>query len=168
MNYFQDEDGNILELEEVGSQDIIDSELVIEEVDVDFDPSSKLQFVDERKELVRESNTFMRILSRCGLAVWIFALAAAWLMDYSKSRYFYRRSSFVWVSVFFAAQLFSCLVLQPLLLLLHASAFSCGLYRCLCCRSEKCLSRTMPLSLMLYVDLKEQSELLHQIRKEKK
>lgn len=42
VNYFQDEDGNILELEEVGSQDIIDSELVIEEEDVDFGPGSKL------------------------------------------------------------------------------------------------------------------------------
>ena len=167
MNYFQDEDGNILELEEIGSQDIIDSELVIEEEDFDFDPGAKLQFVDERKELVRESSAFMRILSRFGQAVWIFALAAAWLMDYSKNRYVYQLSSFVWVAVFFAAQLFSCLILQPLLLFLHASAFSCGLYRCLCCKSEKCQSRTMPLSLMLYTDLKEQSELLQQIRKEK-
>ena len=72
--YYVDEFGNMMELEEV------DNEVYIDE---DFDSQMpQLVFIDEKKELIVESNCFGKTICRMTLLVVVVGIGLIWFQDY--------------------------------------------------------------------------------------
>jgi len=125
-----------------------------------------LKFADEKKELVLEDNGCSRLASRLAILLYITLLALITGVAYSRSDHVQRPElSQVWAACFFASQILSFLLITPSVLSLHAFFFANGVYKCLCCGSERCLGRTMPLSYVLYTDFVEQSSQMKEIQR---
>ena len=134
--YFQDEYGNMVQLEEVDSREIIDPDLILEEED----DMPHLTFIDERKELVEEYNWSGKILGRFAQMLFVSLLLLVWFGDYTKNRSYFKMSGATWLTVFFFSQLASFFIIQPILIFFTAFGMSSGLFKLFCCGSEQCLS----------------------------
>ena len=95
--FFQDEYGNMVQLEEVDSREIIDPNLIME----DEEEMPHLTFIDERKELVAESNWCGKLLGRFAQLLFGSLLLVVWFGDYTKNRSYFKMSGVTWLAVFF-------------------------------------------------------------------
>lgn len=152
-NYIQDEHGNVLRLEEVDG-DLKEYQNELYEDENEDSEVPQLVFVDERKELVHVRNLYAKILSRCALLVIVASVLYLWFQDYVLKRRAWLRPTYLWQGVFVAIHALAYFLIYPVLLFLHALLMANGGYLRLCCKSEDSLLRAMPLSLMLYIDLK--------------
>lgn len=158
IHYLDDGQGGMLRLEEIDPE-----QLDVEYADQEAS-APELVFVDEKKELVYEANLVRKVLSRGTIIAIVVTTILLWVEDYFYTSKLWTKHSYLWQGAFAASHVFSLFVLQPLLLWLHAFFMASGLYRWLACKNMTIVQRLYPMSLMLYLDLLHQSQVLADLR----
>lgn len=117
--------------EEASDQDSVDTQL----------------FVDEKKEIIEEVNVLGRVFGNTLALCWNLGIFISVLALFIDEGYYDLPNQYVWVFVFFGAQLFSIFVADALVLYVMALSVS------RCCKHKKTLlAKIMRESLYVYED----------------
>eukprot|EP00347_Sterkiella_histriomuscorum_P005949 403354642 len=120
-----------------------------EEAESDLESIDTQLFVDEKKELVEDRDRCLRAFGNSLAFMVNVGLFIAVLASFIAGGYYDKRNQYVWVVVFFGAQIFSFFITDLLVLWLMALCVS-G-----CCRKNKTfLTKWMRESLYIYEDYK--------------